>query len=153
MNSHKGTHSPSGSGGKDKTSGASSEASQSKSGSDAAKSSGRAAFDSRGNSIWEFETDETGKFSSDVNTHFLKKLDAPELTLEDTAKVGKIDRPETQENKFGAGFNPYDRGSLSGDARKSSKSEPPPRKPIKDLRRYDEWLKMKQRLAEKKDDD
>lgn len=52
-----------------------------------AKQSGRVGFDARGNSVWEWQT-ATGKFDRNVSTARLKKLEAQDLSLMDTASVG-----------------------------------------------------------------
>ena len=121
------------------------------------KPSGRPTFDSRGNAVWEWQTEEAGKFSTDVSTQRLKKLEASELTLEDTRRLKKLAGAKPYE-KVGGGFNPYDRGvdrngNPTANSSASSQDAPPARKPIKDLKRYDEWVKMKQRMADKKDDE
>lgn len=79
------------------------------------KRSGRVAFDSRNNPVWEWQL-ETGVYSRDVSTQKLKKLDLGDLSiaesaiqkrppgLEDAAgEKGKLARPLP-----GGGFNPYD---------------------------------------------
>jgi hypothetical protein len=155
MNSQRGNHPPGGPhSGKGVAEGAAS-SKDSDADKDSSKPSGRVAFDSRGNSIWEWQTEEPGKFSRDVNTHYIKKLEAPELSLDESSSAGKVERPETQsDDPRGSGFNPYDRGSLSSGSNTNPNAESAPaRKPIKDLRRYNEWLKLKQRLAENKDKD
>jgi hypothetical protein len=124
---------------------------------DATKRSGRVTFDSRGNSIWEWQTEEPGEFSSEVNTHYVKKLELPELSLEEDPQkkaVGKIERPLAElENRRATGFNPYNSSSQPTDATPPGSAEPTPaRKPMRDLRRYNEWMKLKQRMADKKDD-
>jgi len=120
-----------------------------------AKRSGRVAFDDRGNSVWEWKT-EDDEFSRDVNTHYIKKLEAPELTLDEGDK-GVIDRQSTDgKDKLRAGFNPYARASAPGESKNGTMQTAPTdaqKKPIKDLRRYNEWVKLKQRMAEKKDDE
>lgn len=100
------------------------------------KRSGRVAFDSRGNPIWEWQL-ETGVYSRDVNTQKLKKLDLGELSIADsgihpqptglspnptksparpaapmTAKAA-IPNPQRNTQKPGGsgGFNPYDSGN------------------------------------------
>lgn len=90
------------------------------------KRSGRVAFDSRGNSVWEWQV-ETGVYSRDVNTESVRKLELDELSLEDSA-IRKADAqatpvPTPARNKAkpseppplkiepqgaGGGFNPYD---------------------------------------------
>src|SRR5688572_1289045 len=68
--------------------------------------SGRVAFDDRGNPIWEWET-QTGMFSTDVTTQRLKKLEAPELSIDETGKFTKAGLGITQKLP-GGGANPYD---------------------------------------------
>ena len=125
-------------------------------------SSGRVTFDSRGNSVWEWKSEETGKYSRDVSTQRLKKLEAPELSIEETVRVKKLDDLSlSDEPKAGGGFNPYDnapgrnntkmptRGYVAPD-----KSVPKPeRKAPTDLRALGRWMEMKKRLAENKDDE
>ena len=77
-----------------------------------ARSSGRVAFDARGNPIWEWQL-ETGVYSRDVSTQKLKKLDLGDLSIAESAiqkrppglsestATGKATLP-------GGGFNPYD---------------------------------------------
>ena len=50
---------------------------------DDGKRSGRVSFDSRGNSVWEWQL-ETGVYSRDVNTQKLKKLDLGDLSIAET---------------------------------------------------------------------
>src|SRR5262245_34402290 len=77
--------------------------------------SGRTAFDDRGNAVWEWQT-EDGDFSTDVSTQRLKKLEAPELSLEETQRLKKLNPATPKEGMLpGGGFNPYDRGTRSGD--------------------------------------
>lgn len=75
-----------------------------------AKQSGRVAFDSRGNPVWEWQTS-TGKFDRNVSTQRLKKLEAKDLTLMDTAPVMSSKKGlSLQEPSVmpGGGINPYD---------------------------------------------
>jgi hypothetical protein len=97
------------------------------------KRSGRVAFDSRGNPIWEWQL-ETGVYSRDVNTQKLKKLNLGELSIADSGihpqpiasapGHGKPATPATpkpaqlhgkpaasQNSRQTGGFNPYDSGS------------------------------------------
>jgi hypothetical protein len=133
------------------------------------KRSGRVAFDERGNSVWEWQL-ETGVYSRDVNTQKLKKLELDELSIAETAQHRKptgLGGASEKRSMPGGGFNPYDNsaqreaGNPYDNARnrnyaqqKPAPAPRPPRTP-EDLRRLDEWLKIKKRLEEKKaaDDD
>lgn len=78
--------------------------------------SGRVAFDSRGNPVWQWQT-APGVYETDVTTQRLKKLEAPELTLASTQPVPTLggnggkntagNAPKTK-SKDDTGFNPYD---------------------------------------------
>jgi hypothetical protein len=132
------------------------------------KGSGRAKFDSRGNAVWEWHT-EDGEFSTDVSTQRVKKLEAPELSIEETAKIKKLHGLSLQDEAMpGGGFNPYDRGTVTRTPPNSNRDQgrdfgkivapakPAPeaaRKPVKDLKRLQEWMDMKKRLESQKDDD
>jgi hypothetical protein len=121
-----------------------------------AKRSGRAVFDERGNSVWEWQTEDTGTFSRDVNTQYVKKLEVPELSLEEGAPAQGQRAEADGKEKLRAGFNPYDRAMSPGEskmANANSAEAQSAKKPIKDLRRYNEWVKLKQRMAQKKDDE
>jgi hypothetical protein len=136
------------------------------------KSSGRVAFDARGNPIWEWQL-ETGVYSRDVTTQKLKKLDLGELSLVDTGIHKKpTAEPEAATIRKalpGGGFNPYDtspkqeeRSSPYDKARAAAankqagtpppKPAAPPRSPA-DLRKLDEWVKLKKRIGDAKDDE
>jgi len=54
------------------------------------KRSGRAVWDSRGNSIWEWQT-QPGVFSRDIDTIRLKAL-AGELTIQEEEKMPRMGR-------------------------------------------------------------
>jgi len=125
--------------------------------------SGRAKFDSRGNAVWEWQT-EDGEFSTDVSTQRVRKLEAHDLSLEDTALIKKLN-PGAKDKQPNRGFNPYDNTApgvpRDPDAKRldanrhSMRAEQaaPARKPVKDLKRLQEWIDMKKRLASQKDDD
>ena len=76
------------------------------------KQSGRVAYDSKGNPVWEWEAS-TGVFARDVSTQRLKKLEAT-LSLEATQPVPKQKNLSVQEpgRLPGGGINPYDSGGL-----------------------------------------
>ena len=71
--------------------------------------SGRVAFDSKGNPVWEWQT-APGVYEQDVTTQRLKKLEAPELSLASTQPVPIIGKKsaEKTKSKEDTGFNPYD---------------------------------------------
>ena len=136
------------------------------------KRSGRVTHDSRGNPVWEWQL-ETGVYSRDMSTQKLKKLDLGELSIAETAKHKRpegLEEPKQQEPLPGGGFNPYDNaaapakgagggfnpydraGSPGSKVRPAQPAPAPARKPT-DLRKLDEWVKLKKRLAEKKDED
>ena len=81
-----------------------------------AKSSGRVAFDARGNPIWEWQL-ETGVYSRDVSTQKLQKLNLGDLSIAETAiqkrpagiaaLAGSVAKPKTA-SLPGGGSNPYD---------------------------------------------
>ncbi len=129
------------------------------------KRSGRVTFDSRGNSVWEWQL-ETGVYSRDVNTQKLKKLDLGELSI---AETGILKRPPglgDSQPKPGGGFNPYDNaprtkqegfnpydnarnlGSKFTPKVEPQKERPPPRSPD-ELRKLSEWIKMKKNVDNK----
>jgi hypothetical protein len=135
-------------------------------GPDTEKRSGRVSFDSRGNSVWEWQL-ETGVYSRDVNTQKLKKLDLGDLSI---AETGVHKRPPGLEDESapapGGGFNPYDNAPRSkqggfnpyDNARAASQRVPPkpapqerapPRSPD-ELRKLSEWIKMKKKLGQDK---
>jgi hypothetical protein len=131
------------------------------------KRSGRVSFDSRGNSVWEWQL-ETGVYSRDVNTQKLKKLDLGDLSIAETGIHKKPEGlgPDEQRARAGGGFNPYDSAPRStnegsnpyDNARtlgktfapkpEAQKQRPPPRSPD-ELRKLSEWIKMKKNLDKK----
>ena len=72
--------------------------------------SGRVAYDSRGNPVWEWQTS-TGVFEQNVSTQRLKKLEAPELSFAETQPVPVIGKGAATKPKLKSredtGFNPY----------------------------------------------
>lgn len=133
------------------------------------KRSGRVAFDARGNPVWEWQL-ETGVYSRDVSTQKLKKLDLGDLSIAETAKhkkpegleeqaLGKKTLPGGGFNPYdnssadGAGFNPYDNARTLGNTfRPKQPAAAPARKPT-DLKKLQEWMKLKKDMKDRKDDD
>lgn len=123
------------------------------------KRSGRVTFDSRGNSVWEWQL-ETGVYSRDVNTQKLKKLDLGDLSIAETAiQKGPLSL-EDEPPSPGGGFNPYNRGvqpqreatNPYDNARALSKklapkADAPPEKPrsLDDLRKLSEQIKQQRK--------
>ena len=131
---------------------------------DDAKRSGRVTFDSRGNSVWEWQL-ETGVYSRDVNTQKLKKLDLGDLSIAETGiqkqppGLGDGPQPGGGFNPYDnapkpkqEGFNPYDNARALGNKLTQKptpqKERPPPRTPD-ELRKLSEWIKMKKNLDKK----
>lgn len=131
------------------------------------KRSGRAGVDERGNTVWEWKL-ETGVYSRDITTQRLKKLDLGDLSIAETAthkRPSGLSEKSAGPKKPTGGFNPYDSGGEStggnpyDNARNtqrraqqsSSPSAPPARKPM-DLKRLEEWMQIRKRLAEQKKD-
>lgn len=94
--------------------------------------SGRVAFDSRGNAVWEWRG-EDGQFASDPSTTLVQKLEAPTLALEPTVIIaGPGKAPEGKSKLPCGGFDPYDRGNntaMAPPSRQQSKLVFPPVKP------------------------
>jgi hypothetical protein len=128
------------------------------------KRSGRVTFDSRGNSVWEWQL-ETGVYSRDVNTQKLKKLDLGDLSIAETGVQKKLPgsdpadepRPGGGFNPYNnaprpkqEGFNPYDNARTLGSKftpqpTQPQNERPSPRSP-EELRKLSEWIKMKKNL-------
>jgi hypothetical protein len=107
------------------------------------KKTGRVTFDDRGQAIWEWSMT-TGRFETATTSTRLKKLTNVELSLIDDAPppdAGKV-MPNPSGTK--QGYDPYDSGRLS---------RTDTQKPIKkDLRKLDEWIKLKKGAAKSKDE-
>jgi hypothetical protein len=134
------------------------------------KRSGRVTHDSRGNPVWEWQL-ETGVYSRDLSTQRLKKLDLGELSIAETAKHKRPEgldeeKPAMPGGGFnpydnsapvkgaGGGFNPYDNAKALGNKVRGSQpaATAAPRSPA-ELKKLEEWIQLKKRLAEKKDDE
>lgn len=130
--------------------------------------SGRAAYDERGNSVWEWQL-ETGVYSRDISTQRLKKLDLNDLSIADTATHPRppgLTDPAEPKSKPGGGFNPYDnsttgRGNVASDPYNSAakgalkpapKAAAPARKPA-DMKKLQEWIELRKRVEQNKRED
>jgi hypothetical protein len=137
------------------------------------KRSGRVSHDARGNPVWEWQL-ETGVYSRDVSTHKLKKLDLGDLSLAETAqhkrpaglggpagreKGTKEPMPGGGFNPYdntpsagGGGFNPYDNARALGNKMRPSQPSRAPRSPA-DLKKLEEWMKLKKKVEGKDEDE
>ncbi|HBZ71155.1 MAG TPA: hypothetical protein DEP35_16050 [Deltaproteobacteria bacterium] len=77
--------------------------------------------DSRGNAVWQWVKD-TGRHAIESTSALLKKLEVPELKVEDHKKDNEL-RLEDDVDQ-GGGYDPY--GTKVG-----AKKPPPPRTPFK----------------------
>lgn len=128
------------------------------------KRSGRVSFDSRGNPIWEWQLD-TGVYSRDVTTQSLKKLNLGDLSIAETAQHEKLSGlDESSRNRSGGGFNPYnkdgqptgapnayDKARLLGNKFAPDKVPAPVGRKPSDMRKLNEWIKLKKKLSADKD--
>ena len=86
----------------------------------AADAAGRVVHDSRGNAVWQWVKD-TGRHAIESTSALLKKLEVPELKVEDH----KDDELRLEDDvDAGGGYDPY--GTRVG-----SKKPPPPKTPFK----------------------
>ena len=72
--------------------------------------SGRIVHDERGNAVWDW-IKETSRIAIDSTSRLLKRLEVPELKVEDTQKNNELSLEADRD--AGGGYNPYG-GSTSG---------------------------------------
>jgi len=72
--------------------------------------SGRIVHDERGNAVWDW-IKETSRIAIDSTSRLLKRLEVPELKMEDTQKNNELSVESDRD--AGGGYNPYG-GSTSG---------------------------------------
>jgi hypothetical protein len=135
------------------------------------KRSGRVSHDSRGNPVWEWQL-ETGVYSRDMTTQKLKKLDLGELSIAETAiqkRPEGLEEPKEKPPMPGGGFNPYDNAApvkdssggsnpydnarARGDKVRPARPAPAPARNPADLRKLDDWVKLKKKVQDHKDED
>jgi hypothetical protein len=95
------------------------------------KESGRVAFDARGNPVWEWRTGDA-TFQRDASTTLVRKLEAPDLSIEATAIVrrhvggsAKVAAPAC------GGFDPYDSGVAPASGARPANRAAPARPPMR----------------------
>ncbi len=71
---------------------------------------GRVVHDERGNAVWDWVKD-TARTAIDSTSRLLKRLEVPELTLEDT-RIEKL--PQEPDRDAGGGYNPYGSSTSTG---------------------------------------
>lgn len=90
-------------------SGRASEGTQAPSGSDgrASEPTGRVRHDERGNAVWDWLKD-TGRNAFEATSRLLRKLEAPDLKIEDT----KDEEPRLESDRDpGGGYDPYNQSA------------------------------------------
>jgi len=70
--------------------------------------SGRVAHDARGNAIWKWAAN-----ALESTSRMLKRLEAPELSIEDKPKSDEL---QLEERDRGGGYDPYSKGGRGGGA-------------------------------------
>jgi len=85
-------------------------------------SGGRVVHDARGNAVWQWVKD-TGRQAIESTSALLKKLEVPELTVEDQKDSNELKLEDDVD--AGGGFDPY--GTNVG----TRKTAPPPKTPLK----------------------
>ncbi len=66
--------------------------------------SGRVVHDERGNAVWDW-IKETSRIAIDSTSRLLKRLEVPELKMEDTQKSSELSLESDRD--AGGGYNPY----------------------------------------------
>ena len=75
--------------------------------------SGRVIHDERGNAVWDW-IKETSRIAIDSTSRLLKKLEVPELQVEDTQKNNELSLESDRD--AGGGYNPYGGSTSAGKA-------------------------------------
>jgi hypothetical protein len=93
------------------------------------KESGRVAFDTRGDAVWEWRAGD-GKFQRDASTSLVRKLEAHDLSLEATVIARKrYDDGSKKSARSCGGFDPYDNAAARTSAGRAAARPVPARQP------------------------
>ena len=80
----------------------------------AGPSSGRVVHDERGNAVWDWIA-KTGRSAIESTSMLLKKLEVPELKIEDSGESKEL---ALEEEKAGGGYDPYGKRNAARPAAK-----------------------------------
>ena len=94
--------------------------------------SGRVIHDARGNAVWDW-VKETSRIAIDSTSRLLKRLEVPELKMEDTQPNKELSVEADRDS--GGGYDPYG-GSTSG---KGGASRGAQRRRLRPVRALDAW--------------
>jgi hypothetical protein len=72
--------------------------------------SGRVVHDERGNAVWDFLAT-TSRIALEATSRLLKKLEAPELKIEDSQDEELRIMPEPGSASGGSGYDPYNQAT------------------------------------------
>jgi hypothetical protein len=72
--------------------------------------SGRVVHDERGNAVWDFLAT-TSRIALEATSRLLKKLEAPELKIEDSKDEELRIMPEPGSGSGGSGYDPYNQAT------------------------------------------
>ncbi|HEY5808481.1 MAG TPA: hypothetical protein VIT67_10960 [Povalibacter sp.] len=111
--------------------------------------SGRTGFDDRGNAVWEWKL-ATGGFSRDVDTQQVMTLDLGQLSIADTGVYCTAASQSGRGAKPSSGPDPYN--TVVARRADHSKSERPSRT-LDDMRKLNEWIKLKNGLESRDDEE
>lgn len=75
-----------------------------------AQRTGKVTHDKRGNAVWDFLA-QTGRLALESTTRLLKKLETPELKMEQTHEEELRIAPDSKSYDQGGGYDPYNQAT------------------------------------------